>query len=111
MPAKSSQLCPTLCDPMECRPPGSSVHGILQARILEWVAMPSSRGSSNRGIELSLSCLLHWQAGSLPPAPPGKPITRYRKGQIQNKMIRGTVIIEVVLVWGVLSLSEGQGVI
>ena len=35
-----------LCDPMDCSPPGSSVHGILQARILEWVAMPSSRGSS-----------------------------------------------------------------
>ena len=41
-----TQSCPTLCDPMDCSPPGSSVHGILQARILEWVAMPSSRGSS-----------------------------------------------------------------
>ena len=41
-----AQLCQTLCDPMDCRPPGSSVHGILRARILEWVAMPSSRGSS-----------------------------------------------------------------
>ena len=38
-----SQLCPTLCDPMDCSPPGSSVRGILPARILEWVAMPSSR--------------------------------------------------------------------
>ena len=38
--------CPTLCDPMEHSPPGSFVHEILQARILEWVAMPSSRGSS-----------------------------------------------------------------
>ena len=37
---------PTLCDLEDCSPPGSSVHGILQARILEWVAMPSSRGSS-----------------------------------------------------------------
>ena len=37
---------PTTCDPMDCNPPGSSVHGILQARTLEWVAMPSSRGSS-----------------------------------------------------------------
>ena len=44
--AKSFQSCPTLCDPMDCSPPGSSVHGTLQARILEWVAMPSSRGSS-----------------------------------------------------------------
>ena len=43
---KSLQLYLTLCDPVDYRPPGSSVHGILQARILEWVAMPSSRGSS-----------------------------------------------------------------
>ena len=35
--------CPTLCDPMDCSPPGSSVCGILQARILEWVAMPLSK--------------------------------------------------------------------
>ena len=46
VPAKSLQLCPTLCDPKDCNPADSSVHGILQARILEWVAMPSSRGSS-----------------------------------------------------------------
>ena len=44
--AKSLQLCPTLCNPMDYSLPGSSVHGILQARILEWVAMHSSRGSS-----------------------------------------------------------------
>ena len=41
-----AQSCLTLCDPMDCNPPGSSVHGILQARILELVAMPSSKGSS-----------------------------------------------------------------
>ena len=40
-----AQSCPTLCDPTDCSPPGSSVRGILQARILEWVAMPSSRAS------------------------------------------------------------------
>ena len=38
------QSCPTLCNPMNCSPPGSSVHGILQARILEWVAIPFSWG-------------------------------------------------------------------
>ena len=43
---KSLQSCPTFCNPMDCSPPGSSVHWILQARILEWVAMPSSRGPS-----------------------------------------------------------------
>ena len=41
-----AQSCPTLCDPVDCSPPGSSVHGILQARILEWVAISFSRGSS-----------------------------------------------------------------
>ena len=43
---KSLQLCLTLCDPMDYRLPDSFVHGILQARILKWVAMPSSGGSS-----------------------------------------------------------------
>ena len=42
----TAQSCPTLCDPMDCSPPGSSVRRILQAGTLEWVAMPSSRGSS-----------------------------------------------------------------
>ena len=44
--AKSLQSCLTLCDPMDCSSPGSSVHGILQARILEWIVISSSRGSS-----------------------------------------------------------------
>ena len=44
--AKPLHLYLTLCDPRDCSPPGSSVHGILQTRILEWLAMPSSRGSS-----------------------------------------------------------------
>ena len=44
--AKLLQLCLSLCNPMDCSLPGSSVYGIPQARILEWVAMPSSSGSS-----------------------------------------------------------------
>ena len=43
---KFTQSCLTLCDPVDCSPPDSSVHGILQARILEWVAISFSRGSS-----------------------------------------------------------------
>ena len=43
---KLLQLCPTLCNPMDCSPPDSSVHEILQARILEWVAIPVCKGSS-----------------------------------------------------------------
>ena len=41
-----AQSRPTLCNPMDCSPPGHSVHGIIQERILEWVAIPFSRGSS-----------------------------------------------------------------
>ena len=43
---KVTQSCLTLCDPMRCSPPGSSIHGIFQARVLEWVAISFSRGSS-----------------------------------------------------------------
>ena len=68
--AQPLQSCLTLCDPMDCSLPGSSVLGILQARILKWVAMPSSRGSSLVW-RLNLH-LLHWQVGSLPTKPPGK---------------------------------------
>ena len=66
MHAKSLQLCLTLCDPMDRSPPGSSVHGILQARRVEWVAMPASRGSSQPRDRTHISlCFLHWQVGSL----------------------------------------------
>ena len=46
-----AQSCPTLCDPTDCPPPGFSVHGIFQARILEWVAISYSRGSSQPRVE------------------------------------------------------------
>ena len=51
------QLCPTLCDPMDCSLPGSSVHEIHQARILEWVAVPFSRGSSRPRDQTQASCI------------------------------------------------------
>ena len=51
--AKSPQLCPTFCDPMDCSPPGSSVHRILQARILEWSPCPPTGDLSDPGIELT----------------------------------------------------------
>ena len=52
-----SQSCLTLCDPMNCCPPGSSVHGILQARILEWVAISFSRRSSQSRDQTLVSCI------------------------------------------------------
>ena len=88
--AKSLQSCPTLCNPMGCSLPGSSVHGILQERILEWVAMPSSRGSSGLtdrthvpyASSIGKQVLYHytdhlgsicWQASSLPLSHQGSP--------------------------------------
>ena len=73
--AKRLQSCPTLCDPMDCSLQDSSVHGILQARILEWVAMPSSSGSFWCSDQTRVSYLLHWQAGSLPLALSGQPLS------------------------------------
>ena len=69
--ARLLQTCLILCDPMDCSLPDSSVHGILQARILEWVALSFSRGSSRPRTRTRVSCLLHWQADSLPLVPPG----------------------------------------
>ena len=67
-----AQPCPTLCDPTDCRPPGSSVHGILQATLLEWLAIPFSRGSSQPATEPRSLAL---QADSLPSSPQGSPPT------------------------------------
>ena len=72
--AESLQSSPTLFDPMDSGPPGSFVHGILQARFLEWVAMPSSRRSS--WSNLHLLWFLNWLVSSSPLAPPGKPVLR-----------------------------------
>ena len=52
-----TKLCPTLCDPMDYNPPGSFVLGVLQARILEWVAISSSRGSSQPRDRTLVSCV------------------------------------------------------
>ena len=66
-----AQLCPTLCDPRDCSPPGSSVHGIIQARTLEWVAIFLLQGNfPTQRSNLPLLWLLHWQADSLPRGKP-----------------------------------------
>ena len=72
--AKSLRLSLTLLDPMDYSPLGSSIQGILQARILEWAAMSFSRGSYLPRDHTHISVQLpHWQAGSLLLAPAGKP--------------------------------------
>ena len=63
-----AELHPTLCNPMDCSPPGSFVHGILQARILEWVPFPSPGDLPDPGIEPGSPTS---QADALPSEPPG----------------------------------------
>ena len=82
--AKSFQSCLILCDPMDCSLPSSSVEpGDCPGKIVqEWVAMPSSRGSSALRDQIWVSCLLHWQAGYLSLAPPAKSMTISRSFHI-----------------------------
>jgi len=80
-----SQSCPTLWDSIDCCPPGSSVHGIFQARILEWVAISFARGSSQPRDPIHVSCISrHWQADSLPMSHHGSPYTCIRSDQIRS---------------------------
>ena len=74
-----AQSCPTICDPMDCSPLSSSVHGILQARILEWVAISFSRDIPDPDIEPGSPAL---QADSLLSEPPGKPWLRNSWGKL-----------------------------
>ena len=68
----SLQSCLTLCDPMECSLPDCSVHGILQARIPEWAAMHSFRGSSQPKDQTHISCRSCTAGGFFTTEPPGK---------------------------------------
>ena len=79
----TAQSCPTLWNPMDCSPPVSSVHGILQARVLEWVAISFSRGSSwsrDRTRVSWISCIGRWIFFTT--EPPGKP-RQFRGGDIR----------------------------
>ena len=75
-----------ICDPMHCSPPGSSVHGLLQVRILEWVAMPFRGSFRPKDWTPHLLRLLHWQVGSLPLAPPGKPLASLVSPDIKHAL-------------------------
>ena len=81
--AKSLQSCPTLCDPMDCSLPSSSVHGIFQARVLEWVAIPSPGDLPNPGIKpMSLASPV-LADGFFTAEPPGKPKYRWADAKAQ----------------------------
>ena len=83
-----AQSCPTLCDPMDCSLPGSSVRGIFQARILQWGAIPFSRGSSQPGIKPSS---LAQMVDSLPSEPSGKP------SKINQMKWRKRIMVRIIL--------------
>ena len=76
------QSSPALCDPMDCSPPDSSIHGILQARTLKWAAIPFSRGLPYPGIKRRSPAS---QADSLPSEPPGKFIGDREPGYKKKK--------------------------
>ena len=79
---KLLQLCPTLCDPKDCSLPGSSVHGIIQGRILEWAAVPFSRESFPPRDQTHVFCGFHIVGGFSTAVSPGKPHLIYIYGQI-----------------------------
>ena len=78
------QLCLTLCNPMDCSWPGSPVHGVLQARMLEWVAIPFSGDLPNPGVEPGSPAL---QADSLPTEPPGKHFFQFPHWEISSRAL------------------------
>ena len=94
-----AQSCPTLGDPMDYSSPGSSVHGILQARILQWAAMPSSKGSSQPRNRTRSPAL---QADSLPSEPPGKP---KNTGVGSLSLLQG-IFLSQELNWGLLHCRQ-----
>ena len=86
--AAHGQLCLTRCDPVGCSPPGSSVHGILQARTLQWAAIPFSRDRPDLGIKPGSSALL---ADSLPSEPPGELLQQLYSELSRGRSIRSHV--------------------
>ena len=81
-----AQSCLPLCEPMDCSPPGSPIHGMLQARILDWVAMPSSRGSSKPQIEPASPAL----AGRFfTMEPSASPPSNTERGSLYRRLERG----------------------
>ena len=79
-----SQSCPTLCSPMDYSPPGSSGHGIFQAKYWSGLPFPLQGVFPPQGSKPPLLHLLHWLVGSLPAAPPGKP--KYLNKAVKNNL-------------------------
>ena len=78
-----TKSCLTLCYPVDCSPPGSSVHGISQARVLEWVAIPFSKGSFQPRDQTLISCLV---GRFFTTESPGKPITSLIRAKYKSSV-------------------------
>ena len=107
-----TQSCPTLCDPMDCGPPGSSVHGILQARIPKWVVIPFSRGFSSP--RYCYNCKSsHWVNVHCGPATWLQWVTWVTSCYPLHNALKGTVLRSAFHRWGHWgpeSLSDLPGV-
>ena len=101
--AKSLQSYLILCDSMDCSPPGSSVHGIHWARILEWVAIPFCRDSSQAGIEPGSPA---FQVDSLPSEPAGKPTPKLPKNSLKLQCSQGKA--DKTFMWVHICLHKKQ---
>ena len=100
---KSLQSCPTLCDPMDCSPPGFSVHGILQARTLEWVAISFSNAWKWKVKVKSLSCVrllaTPWTAAYQAPPFMGFSRQEYWSGVPLPSPSLSLVILVIFILW------------
>ena len=95
MKVKVTQSCPTLCNPMDCSPPGSSVYGILQARILEWVAIPSPGDLSDPRSKPSPFVSPAFAGGFFTTTPPEKPL------KVLAFVFKSMVYFELIFVFAV----------
>ena len=101
--AKSLQLCPTLCDSMDGSPPGSSVHGILQARIPEWAAISFSRGSSQPRDQTCISWGSCFADRFFSTEPPGKALVNETNHTTQSMT---TALMPILLLGENLRVSQ-----
>ena len=100
-----AQSCPNLCNPMDCSLPGSSVHGIPQARLLEWVAIPFSRGSSRPRDETQVSCTA---GGFFTSEPPGKPACALGTIYLPSPPARFNTVSLLIQVFSLKATSHGS---
>ena len=112
MCAKFLQSCPTLYDPMDCSPPGSSVHGILRAWILEWVCHALLQGIfPTQGLNPSLLHLLYWQAGSYHQRHLGRPTSLSEFNQfarVAHRTQRNILLTRLLIYYKRLLLGNSQ---